>query len=135
MVVAPHSGTPFDLLETGGSAALVIGLCLLAVSSLAAPVQRVVAIGFGAGTMTLSLYSLHVLLRTPRFWPPEQPSSFWWHVLVLTAVGAVFEAARTRGPLEAVLARVSAFATRWQGRCPSPWAPLPPPSGRTRPRR
>ncbi len=32
LVVAPHSGTPFDLLQTGGSAALVIGLCLLAVT-------------------------------------------------------------------------------------------------------
>ena len=34
LVVAPHSGTPFDLLETGASAALVIGLCLWLVTGL-----------------------------------------------------------------------------------------------------
>ena len=28
LVVAPHSGTPFDLLQTGATAALVIGLCV-----------------------------------------------------------------------------------------------------------
>jgi hypothetical protein len=135
LVVAPHSGTPFDLLETGGSAALVVGLCLLIVSALQANGQRVVAILFGAGTMTLSLYSLHVLLHTPRFWPSEEPSAFGWHVLVLLAIGALFVAVRRKGPLEAVLAWVSASATRWQGRCPSPSGPRPPLSGRTQPRR
>jgi hypothetical protein len=135
LVVAPHSGTPFDLLETGASAALVTGLCLLAVAALRPVAERAVAVVLGAGTMTLSLYSLHVLLRTPRFWPPEEPSSFGRHVLVLGAIGAVFVAARLKGPLEAVLGWVSASATRWQGRCPSPSAPPPPPSGRTLPRR
>jgi Heparan-alpha-glucosaminide N-acetyltransferase, catalytic len=135
LVVAPHSGTPFDLLETGASAALVIGLCLWVVSSLAAGAQRAVAMTFGAGTMTLSLYSLHALLRTDSVWPPEEPSSYPWHVLVLMAIGALFVAARTRGPLEAGLARVSAAATRSRGRCPSPSAPRPLRSGRRRPRR
>ena len=140
LVVAPHSGTPFDLLETGGSAALVIGLCLLLVSALRSDGQRAVAILFGAGTMTLSLYSLHVLLRTPRFWPPEEPppsmdTVYGWHVLVLMGIGALFVAVRRKGPLEAALAWVSASATRWQGRCPSPSEPPPPPSGRTQPRR
>lgn len=135
LVVAPHSGTPFDLLETGGSAALVIGLCLLFVAALRPVAERTVAIVFGAGTMTLSLYSLHVLMRTPRVWPPEQPSSMGWHVLVLMGVGALFVAAGLKGPLEAVLARVSASATRWQGTCPSPSGPQPPLSGRTHPRR
>ncbi len=134
LVVAPHSGTPFDLVETGASAALVIGLCLLLVTWLGATVQRAVAVCFGAGTMTLSLYSLHVLMRTDRVWPPEQPSSFGWHVVVLTVVGATFVALRTRGPLEAVVGRLSAGATRWPGRCPSPSGPRPPRSGR-RPRR
>jgi hypothetical protein len=135
LVVAPHSGTPFDLLQTGGSAALVIGVCLLTVSVLSSRAERVVAVLFGAGTMTLSLYSLHVLLRTPRFWPAEEPSSFGWHVLVLLTIGAAFVAAGRKGPLEAALAWVSAAATRWQGRCPSPSGPPPPRSGRTRPRR
>jgi len=122
LVVAPHSGTPFDLLETGASAALVIGLCLLLVGALPAVGRRALAILFGAGTMTMSLYSLHVVMRTDRVWPAEEPASFGWHLLVLLVVGAVFVAVRRRGPLEAVVGQisgwVSASATRWPGRCP-----------------
>jgi hypothetical protein len=136
LVVAPHSGTPFDLLETGASAAVVIGLCLLVVSALGPAARRAVAIAFGAGTMTLSLYSLHVVMRTGRVWPAEQPSSFDWHVLVLLSIGALFVAFRRRGPLEAAVSLISAAcATRWPGRYPSPSAPQPPPPGRTPPRR
>ena len=138
LVVAPHSGTPFDLLETGASALLVIGLCL-ALRAARGGGRRGVAVAFGAGTMTLTLYSLHAVLRTERFWPPEEPSSFGWHVLVLVSVGALFVAAHRRGPLEAVVAwasRVSgSAATRWPGRCPSPSALRQPRSGRTPPRR
>jgi hypothetical protein len=140
LVVAPHSGTPFDLLQTGASAALVIGLCLLAVGALPAAGRRTVAIVFGAGTMTLSLYSLHVVMRTEQVWPPEEPppslaTVFGWHVLVLMSIGAVFVALRRRGPLEAAVGWVSASATRWPGTRPSPSAPRQPPSGRTPPRR
>jgi hypothetical protein len=135
LVVAPHSGTPFDLLETGASATALIGLCLLIVSALGPAARRAVAIAFGAGTMTLSLYSLHVVMRTGRVWPAEQPSSWPWHVLVLLSIGAVFVAFRRRGPLESAVSLISAAcATRWPGRYPSPSAPPPPPSGRT-PRR
>lgn len=118
LVVAPHSGTPFDLLETGASAALVIGLCLLVVDVVGRRTERAVAVVLGAGTMTLSLYSLHVVMRTERVWPAEQPSSFGWHVLVLLSVGALFVALRTRGPLEAFLGWVSGVATRSRDRCP-----------------
>jgi hypothetical protein len=115
-VVAPHSGTPFDLLQTGASAALVIGLCLLVVAALPAVGRRTVAIVFGAGTMTLSLYSLHVVMRTDQVWPPEVPppslsTIFGWHVLVLMSIGALFVAFRRRGPLEAAVSWAS--GRRW----------------------
>ena len=112
LVVAPHSGTPFDLVETGASAALVIGLCLVLVSALRPAPRRAVAVAFGAGTMTLSLYSLHVVMRTGWVWPREQPSSFGWHVLVLASLGAAFVAVRWRGPLEAAVSEISAAAAR-----------------------
>ena len=115
LVVAPHSGTPFDLLQTGASAALVIGLCLWLVGWLGDGSRRAVAILFGAGTMTLSLYSLHVVMRTEQVWPTEEPSSFGWHVLVLLSVGALFVALRWRGPLEAAVGGISAAVTRWTG--------------------
>ncbi|MXG89537.1 hypothetical protein [Nocardioides flavescens] len=108
LVVAPHSGTPFDLLQTGGCAMAVIGLCLLVAGALPPGGTRPLAVLFGAGTMTLTLYTLHVVMRTDRVWPAEEPGSYGWHVLVLVVIGAAFVAARRRGPLESVLARAGA---------------------------
>ncbi len=107
LLVAPHSSTPFDLAQTIGSSLAVIGGCLLVLSLLPRPGSRALAVVFGAGTMTLSLYSLHVVMRSEHLWPEEEPSSMVWHVLVLGTVGAVFAAVRVRGPLEAVVARVA----------------------------
>lgn len=122
LVVAPHSSTPFDLAQTMGSAAFVLGCCLGVVGLVGRFGERALAVFFGAGTMTLSLYTLHVLMRTERIWPAEEAESFRWHVLVLLAVGAGFVAAGRRGPLEWLVARVSsgvsAAATRSPGRCP-----------------
>ena len=96
---APHSATPFDLAVTIGSALAVVGGCLLVVGLLPAVGARFVAVLFGAGTMTLTLYTLHAVLRTDRFWPPEE-GAFQRHVLLLAVIGAVFVALRWRGPLE-----------------------------------
>jgi hypothetical protein len=115
LVVAPHSGTPPDLVTTGASAALVIGLCLAIVSALGSGARRGAAIVSGAGTMTLSLYSLHVVMRTERVWPDEQPSSFGWHVVVLLSLGALVVVLRRRGPLEAAVGEISAAASRRPG--------------------
>lgn len=106
LVVAPHSTTPFDLLQTMGSSMLVVGLCLLVVAALPAFAERVVAIVFGAGTMTLTLYSLHVLLRTEALWPPDE-DSYAEHALILLAVGALFVAVERRGPLERLVTAAS----------------------------
>lgn len=102
-VVAPHSTTPFDLVQTGGSAMLVTGSCLLLVAGarlLGEGAVRVLAVVFGAGTATLSLYSLHVVMRTEQVWPPEEVDSLRWHLLVLLWLGAVLVALGRRGPLE-----------------------------------
>ncbi len=106
LVVAPHSTTPFDLLQTMGSALAVVGGCLLVVAALPAFGQRVVAIVFGAGTMTLTLYSVHVLLRTELLWPPDE-GAYAQHALVLLAIGAVFVGLERRGPLERLVGAAS----------------------------
>jgi uncharacterized membrane protein len=103
LVHSPHSTTPFDLAQTGGSAAVVLGGLLLLVSAVRATTssgERAVALVTGAGAMTLTLYSLHVLMRTERVWPPEEPDTYVWHVLVVVWIGTVFAALRRRGPLE-----------------------------------
>ncbi|MBS44816.1 MAG: hypothetical protein CMH83_16950 [Nocardioides sp.] len=113
LVAAPHSTTPFDLLQTGGSAAFVLGLCLLVVGlveDVAGDLgRRTVAVLFGAGTATLSLYSLHVVMRTEEVWPREDPSTFGLHLLVLLWVGALLVAFGRRGPLEHLVAVPTRF--------------------------
>jgi hypothetical protein len=102
LLVAPHSATPFDLAQTIGSALFVIGACLLVERALPRAATAVVAVLFGAGTMTLTLYSLHVLMRTPDVWPAEEPSAYLSHVVVLVAIGSAFVLLGRRGPLEAI---------------------------------
>ncbi len=98
LYVSPHSGTPFDFAQTIGSAFAVIAGCLLLERVLPEPGVVFLAVLFGAGAMTLSLYSLHVLLRTRELWPPDD--SYFWHVLVLLAIGLAYAALGRRGPLE-----------------------------------
>lgn len=109
LVVAPHSATPFDLAQTIGSALLVIGLVLLVVRTLPASGEAAVGVAFGAGRMTLTLYSLHVVMPPPEMWPDGVLDSFGWQLLVLLGIGAMYAAAGRRGPLEwAVTATVRA---------------------------
>jgi hypothetical protein len=61
--------------------------------------------------MTLTLYSLHVVLLTPGLWPGTGPASYLRHAGLALAVGAAFALARLRGPLEAVVRRASRAAS------------------------
>jgi uncharacterized membrane protein len=105
--VAPHSGTPPDLAQTVGTAMAVIGACLLATRA-----QRGLwATTFGAGAMTLTLYSLHVGLMARGHWPHLQPPGHYGEqVLLVLATGATFALVPLRGPLESLVGRVSTGA-------------------------
>ena len=85
----------------------VVGLCLLATR-----VQpQVWAAVFGAGAMTLSLYTLHVVMMGQGWWPDlEAPDNYDDQVLIVLGVGAVFALVPLRGPLETVVAVVSRAA-------------------------
>lgn len=93
---APHSSTPFDLAHTIGTSLLVIGLAMVVGRLL----PRVSAVVFGAGAMTLTLYSLHVVLRTPALLPGDGATTYVQHVTILLVLGAIYRLARTSGPLE-----------------------------------
>ena len=77
---------------------LVLGLCLL----LGRLWPRTIAAVFGAGAMTLTLYTLHVVLRTPPFLPDHDAPTFAWHVVIVLVIGAGFALMAWRGPLESM---------------------------------
>ena len=104
LVVAPHTATPFDLAQTIGSALAVIGVALLLVGATRGVVTQVIALVFGAGTMTLTLYSLHVVCRSAELLPESLRDSYRFHALLLLGIGLVFVAAGRRGPLERIVA-------------------------------
>jgi hypothetical protein len=116
--VAPHSGTPLDLAQTIGSAMAVLGLCLLVTRFQ----PRVWAAAFGAGAMTLSLYTLHVVIMGRGWWPDlETPNHYDDQVLIVLGIGAVLALIPLRGPLETAVAVVSrAAAERLGGRDQEP---------------
>jgi hypothetical protein len=104
---APHSSTSFDLFQTIGSAMVVLGLCLLA--SHAAP--HVLAVVFAAGTMTLTLYTLHLLALGLELGPPRDTVAlFAWHVAGALTFGIVWAATVGRGPMEALVRTWSSSA-------------------------
>jgi hypothetical protein len=107
-VRAPHSGTPFDLAHTIGTALLVIGLCL----ALGKALPRIATVVFGAGAMTLSLYTLHVVLRTPDWLPEQDWATYGKHLAVVLLIGAFYRLARMSGPLERLVALAAGATTR-----------------------
>jgi hypothetical protein len=113
-VAAPHSATPLDLAHTTGTAALVIGAALLLSRAAAATRWTATAWAtlFGAGAMTLTLYSLHVALLTPERWPEQTPANYARHVLLALVVGAAFALAARRGPLESLTRLAATLARR-----------------------
>ena len=93
VVSAPHSGTTLDLVHTTGSALAVLGACLLLVRVL----PRLVVLPFAAaGSMTLTLYTAHVLALADGspFLSTDRTRLWWAHVLVGLAVATVW---RTSG--------------------------------------
>ncbi|MEZ0494197.1 heparan-alpha-glucosaminide N-acetyltransferase domain-containing protein [Kineococcus sp. TBRC 1896] len=103
-VVAPHSGTPFDLLHTAGTALVVIGAaCLLpaAVTRFLVPVAAV-------GAMPLTVYTGHVLALAGT---DEQSLRLWGLHVVVALVGATaWRLVAGRGPLEVVVGQVASAA-------------------------
>jgi uncharacterized membrane protein len=108
-VSGPHSGSPLDLLHTAGTAAAVVGVCLLltrAQPNLLLPLSA-------AGAMTLTLYSVHVWVMSvtdAQPVPPEPVWLFWISVVVAAGIGIAFTRLGSRGPLEMVTHGASQLA-------------------------
>ena len=107
-VDSPHTATPFDLAHTIGTSLLVIALCV-AVGRVA---PTVLAVLFGAGAMTLTLYSAHVALRSEGWWDADTLGTYLGQVAAVLLVGAAYRLARRRGPLEAAVSEAQAAVRR-----------------------
>ena len=105
-VAAPHSGTSFDLLHTIGTACFVLGTMLLFARVARAAVWPLAAIG----SMTFTLYSLHVVLLSTVM-PDTIPNAGPWHVLVAVAIAVPWRSFIGRGPLEALAAAFARSAS------------------------
>ena len=108
-VSTPHSGTPFDLLHTAGTAAAVTGACLLVTRrfrSLLLPLSA-------PGAMTLTLYSLHICVMSwvdQQVPVPDPVPVFWFQVVAAVALGLLFHRINSRGPLELLTSGASQAA-------------------------
>lgn len=116
-ITGPHSGTPFDLLSTAGTALLTIVVC----QSLAVLLGRsswVLAPLSAPGSMPLSVYSAHVvLLEITRPWIEANPMlggvmgpqavEFGLHAAVFILFALIWKLAiDAHGPLEAGVAAI-----------------------------
>lgn len=123
-VWSPHSGSIVDLAHTVGTSMLVIGLSLLVVRA-AGRASEWVRVAAGAGTMTLTLYAVHVTVVAAGRSEALSSAAPWvldvrLHLLGALLVGAVFAHARIRGLLERLVAAVSAAARSSGSRPRSP---------------
>ncbi|WP_341241162.1 heparan-alpha-glucosaminide N-acetyltransferase domain-containing protein [uncultured Nocardioides sp.] len=115
-VSAPHSGTPLDLLHTTGTALAVIGGCQFLAAALHGRWRWLVLPVAAAGSMTLTLYTLHVAalaaVRSAVSAPEvSSPTALWAVNAILALVlASAWQFTGRRGPLEAVAADMSAAA-------------------------
>jgi uncharacterized membrane protein len=118
-VAAPHSGTPVDLVHTAGCALAV--LCAATLLVRVATARRLLVPLAAAGSMTLTLYSVHVVVEAVRHSVVADPAADAVLVWAVQAVAALAVAtlwlvvARRagvppRGPLEALATEASRTA-------------------------
>ena len=104
-IASPHSGAPPDLLHTIGAALAVLGLTLL----LAQLIKRAIWPLAAVGSMTFTLYSLHVVLIATVL-PASTEHALLIHVLVALVIAVPWRRLIGRGPLEALAAAAARAA-------------------------
>jgi uncharacterized membrane protein len=113
-VEAPHTGTPFDLAHTTGTALVVLGAALLVARSARWVLWPLAAVG----ALPLTLYTLHVTALA--LYPPEAAEAagtsvgmlFVVHLVAALLIGVLVRLAGLRGPLEAGVGAVSGAVRR-----------------------
>jgi uncharacterized membrane protein len=103
--LAPHSTTPLDLAFTIGLGLVVLGLCILVGRTTTALLWPLAA----AGSMTLTLYSLHLLMLTVL---PGNAMGLLIQTLLVVAFALVWSRYHARGPLEELVAQATGAVRR-----------------------
>ncbi|SNT01210.1 Protein of unknown function [Geodermatophilus pulveris] len=102
---APHSTTPLDLAFTIGLSLALLGVCILVGRTTTALLRPLAA----AGSMTLTLYSLHLVVLTVL---PGGVRGLLVHVVIVVSFALVWSRFHLRGPLEEVVARTTGAVRR-----------------------
>lgn len=116
-VIAPHSGTPLDMVDVAGSALAVLGVLLLVEHASRHLLWPLAAIG----SMTLTLYSAHAIsLVALEPWIEGDPSTgtgpadalvvYVVQVAAVVVVALGWQLTGRRGPLEGMVASASRAA-------------------------
>lgn len=101
LLAAPHSGTPFDLLHTIGTSLAVLGACILLTRS--DVVRRLTRPLSAVGSMTLTLYTAHVVVLVLELGAWGDPVYYWAQVIAALVIAPLWLSRFRRGPLEQVV--------------------------------
>ncbi|WP_127572359.1 heparan-alpha-glucosaminide N-acetyltransferase domain-containing protein [Georgenia faecalis] len=107
-IMAPHSSTPFDLAFTIGTSVAVLAAAVL----LGRVASRVLAPLAAAGSMTFTLYALHLLMVSSPVQPSSETLAFVLQLAVVLAFALLCSRRFSRGPLEAAVWRVTRHVRR-----------------------
>lgn len=121
----PHSGTPFEILGSGGFVLAVLGLCLLATRGAGRYVLAPVA---AVGALSLTVYTAHlVVIRVflEDIWATESLDWFAWFTVGALVAATALRLTFGKGPLERGIAAVARRAVRVPESCSVPRAPEP----------
>ncbi len=106
--VAPHSTTPLDLVSTTGVALAVLGVCILVGRTTTRGLRPLAT----AGSMTLSLYCLHLLLLSSGSMPRDDVASLLVQAVVVVGFALLWSRSHARGPLEEIVAQATGAVRR-----------------------
>lgn len=101
LISAPHSNTPFTLTLDVGLALSVLGICLL-LERVAGGVLRPVA---AVGSMTFTLYTVHLLLLWPESYDAAPLAWTGGQIVGFVVFALLWHRAVGQGPLEKVVTR------------------------------
>jgi len=108
---APHTGTPLDLLHTTGTAVALLGALLLlghvTVPGLRRVIDPVLAPLAAAGSMTLTLYTAHIVFMSSPLDDFDAVPGYVLQVVTALLFAVVWRRLVGRGPLETLVTRAA----------------------------